>query len=91
MFFRKIRTALHVYKVVDSGVNSLYTIKISSGIGMPQDTTSDARAKNEIVRMILSGEIDKGDSSEICKAYMQARESILMGEGRMVRWVRKGE
>lgn len=89
MFFRKIRTALHVYKVVDTFVNNIYTIKISSIVGRPQDKTSDARAKNEVVRMVLSGDIDKENSSAICTAYIKSRESILLGEGRFVRWVRK--
>jgi len=91
MFFNKIRTALHVYKVIDSGVNNRYTIKISSGTGMPRDNHSDAKAKNEIARMILAGEIDRNDTGKICGTYMTVRESILMDDGQFTRWANKGE
>lgn len=88
MFFKKMRTALYVYKIVDSNVNSRYKIKIRSGLGsgMPHDNNSDARAKNEVVRMILSGEVDRGDVERICNTYMAARESILAADGFSSRW-----
>lgn len=92
MFFKKLRTALHVYKIIDSGVNSRYTIKISTGLAsMPRDNNSDAKAKNEVVRMVLAGEIDPNDARRICDTYMTARETILMRDGQHTRWAEKGE
>jgi len=91
MFFKKIRTMLHVYKIIDSGVNSRYTIKISSNTGTPRDNNSDAKAKNEVVRMVLAGEINRDDARKICGTYMTARESILMQDGQFTRWADKFE
>jgi hypothetical protein len=90
MFFKKIRTAFYVYRIIDTGVNGRYTIKIRCNTGMPRDNNSDAKAKNEIVRMILAGEVDKNDISNICGTYMTVRESILMNDGQLTRWVEKG-
>ena len=46
-------------------------------------------AKNEIVRMIVIGEIDRDDIEKICNSYMNIRESMIMSEGDMARWVEK--
>ena len=89
MLFKKFRTMLYVYKLIDREVNDKYTMKIRAGIGMDCDQNSDAKAKNELVRMIVKGEIDKNDIDKICNTYMGVRESIVMGNGGMARWVEK--
>jgi hypothetical protein len=38
----------------------------------------------------LAGEVDKNDISNICGTYMTVRESILMNDGQLTRWVEKG-
>lgn len=89
MIFKKFRTMLYVYKLIDREVNNKYTMKIQSGIGMDCDQNSDAKAKNELVRMIVKGEMGKNDIEQICNNYMGIRESIVMGNGGMTRWVEK--
>lgn len=85
--FKKMRTVFHVYKLIDAEVNSRYTIKISTPLGMDCDNHSDAEAKDEIVKMILSKELDKNDIQYICNTYMNLRESIVIRNGAaMARW-----
>ena len=50
---------------------------------------SDREAKDEVVKMILSGDIAKNDTSAICKEYMATREAIVMGNGGLPRWADK--
>lgn len=87
--FKRIKTAFYTYKLIDRLVNSQYTIKITAGLGMDCDRNSDAQAKNETVKMILSNEIDKNDIGGICETYMNLRVAIVMGNGGMARWVKK--
>jgi len=89
MLFKKLRTIFYVYKLIDREVNDKYTMKIWAGIGMDCDQNSDAKAKNELVRMIVKGEIEKDNIEEICNAYMGVRESIVMENGGMAEWVEK--
>lgn len=88
MFFKKIRTHFYVYKLVDREVNNNYTIKIRS-LNPDTHKYSDANAKNEIVKMIVAGEIDRNDIEKICNTYMGIRESMIMSTGDGARWVEK--
>jgi hypothetical protein len=69
-------------------VNDNYTIKIHS-LNPNAHKYSDANAKNEIVKMIVAGEIDRDDVEKICNTYMGIRESMIMSTGDGARWVKK--
>lgn len=88
MLFKKIRIHFYVYRLVVREVNDNYTIKIRS-LNPNAHKYSDANAKNEIVKMILAGEIDRDDVEKICNTYMSIRESMIINTGDGARWVKK--
>jgi len=89
MLFKRIRLSWYLHKLLNKEVHKKYTLKIQSGIGMNCDKNSDAEANAVIVQMIMDGNIDKNNISQICETYMSTRENIIMGNGGITRWVKK--
>jgi hypothetical protein len=79
----------YVHQLIDREVHTQYTIKIMAGIGQDCDRNRDAQAKSLVAGMILNGDIAKDDVKQICASYMGCRETIVMSNGGMARWVRK--
>lgn len=87
-----LKIALHVYQLIDEKVHDNYTIKIQIPSHNKEcDLNTDATAKNKIVNSIIQGEIDINNTEEICNTYMVARESLIMENGGLPRWIKKNK
>lgn len=86
MFFKKTRTKLHVFRLIDEHVHANYKVRIMSGLGIDADKNSDAQAKGAVAEMVIEGDIDRSDVESICENYMNFRSAVIGANGGIAEW-----